>query len=65
VTLDPEFDVADHAAEEVVLLRAAMAELEGALDCDAHLEEVSSACEWAQRVETSAWALRRKLESLT
>lgn len=62
--LDPECDVAEHAPEEVMLLRAAMGGLEKALDCDAHVEEVFEAWKWAERVETSAWALKNKLEVL-
>jgi hypothetical protein len=62
--LDPECDVADHAPEEVLLLRAAFAGLENALGCDAHVEEVFEAWKWAERVETSAWALKNKLDVL-
>lgn len=61
IRLDPDYDVADHFSEEVVLLRAAMSGLESVLGCDAHAEEVAEAVKWAERVETSAWALKRKL----
>jgi hypothetical protein len=62
--LDPECDVAEHASEEVMLLRAAFGGLENALACDAHVEEVFEAWKWAERVETSAWALKNKLNVL-
>lgn len=62
--LDPECDVAEHAHEEVALLLAAVGGLENALACDAHAEEVAEAWKWADRVQTSAWALKNKLDVL-
>ena len=63
VRLDPDYDVAGHFPEEVTLLRAAFAGLENALGCDAHPEEVREAIKWVERVQTSAWALKEKLEA--
>jgi hypothetical protein len=61
--LDPEYDLADCFHEEVILLRAAYRQLDQALGNDAHKEEAVEACVFAERVETSAWALAKALRA--
>lgn len=62
--LDPEYPVEQYVAQEADLLAAAAAGLRNALHCDAHVEEVFEAWKWAERVETSALALKNKLDAL-
>jgi hypothetical protein len=59
--LDPEYDLADCFSGEVIVLRAAYRQLEQALGNDAHKEEAAEARVFAERVETSAWALAKAL----